>query len=124
MAKAKLFWLSIWFLSCFQPVGCVARAEAQNSAVFLPSLYDPHNRPAAPGGASPKSIRFLTADDYPPFEFLGADGALAGYNVDLARSICGELKASCTVQPRRWDNLLDALEAKEGDALVASLKES
>jgi polar amino acid transport system substrate-binding protein len=124
VAPAKLFWLTICYFLFFQLVGCIAEAEAQNSQVFLPSLYDPHNRPVAPGAAAPKSIRFLTADDYPPFEFLGADGALAGFNIDLARAICGELKASCTIQPRRWDNLLDALEAKEGDAIVASLKET
>lgn len=121
-AKAKLFRLALWSLSLL--IGCITQAEAQNSDVFLPSLYDPHNRPAAPTGATPKSIRFLTADDYPPFEFIGPDGALAGFNVDLARAICGELKATCTIQPRRWDNLLDALEAKEGDAVVASLKET
>ncbi|HUO53906.1 MAG TPA: transporter substrate-binding domain-containing protein [Rhodoblastus sp.] len=90
----------------------------------MPSLFDPHNRPVAPAAEALKPIRFLTADDYPPFEFLGPDGALAGFNVDLARAICGELKVACAIQPRRWDNLLDALEAKEGDAIIASLKET
>jgi polar amino acid transport system substrate-binding protein len=121
-ATAKVFCLTFCFFVLFQPGGCIGRAETQDFRVFVPSLYDPHNRPAAP--AAPKSIRFLTADDYPPFEFMGADGALAGFNVDLARAICGELKAACTIQPRRWDNLLDALEAKEGDAIVASMKET
>jgi polar amino acid transport system substrate-binding protein len=92
--------------------------------VFIPSLFDPGGRPAAPDPATLQPIRFLTADDYPPFEFLGADGAIAGYNIDVARALCAELKVSCSIQPRRWDNLLDALEAKEGDAIVASLRES
>ena len=44
---------------------------------------------------------------------------------NIARAICDELQnASCTIQPRRWDNLLDALEAKEGDVLAASLKDT
>jgi polar amino acid transport system substrate-binding protein len=77
-----------------------------------------------PVPGAPKLIRFLTADDYPPFEFIGADGNLSGYNIDVARAICEELKRACTIQPRRWDNLLDALEAKEGDAVIASLKET
>ncbi len=123
-AAAKLFWLVICFFSSFQLAGCIARAETAPSRPFLPSLFDPHNRQAAPSIDSLKAIRFLTADDYPPFEFLGSDGALAGFNVDLARAICDELKVSCTIQPRRWDNLLDALEAKEGDAVIASLKET
>ncbi|MGO8738190.1 transporter substrate-binding domain-containing protein [Rhodoblastus sp.] len=90
----------------------------------MPSLFDSHNRLDAPAAGAVKQIRFLTADDYPPFEFMGPDGTLAGFNVDLARAICDELQASCTIQPRRWDNLLDAMKSKDGDALIASLKET
>ena len=109
-------------------MGCIAGETTAPSSgtlsVFIPRLFDPSNRPVAPDPAVLKPIRFLTADDYPPFEYVGADGNLAGYNVDVARAICGELKLACTIQPRRWDNLLDALEAKEGDAIIASLKET
>ncbi len=97
----------------------MARAETPNSSIFLPSLFDSHNRLDAPAAGAVKQIRFLTADDYPPFEFMGPDGTLAGFNVDLARAICDELQASCTIQPRRWDNLLDAMKSKDGDALIA-----
>jgi polar amino acid transport system substrate-binding protein len=102
-------------------------AFAASDAAPPPSLFDPHSRASALGAvpAGPdasKPLRFLTADDYPPFEFVGADGALAGYNVDLARAICTEMKATCTIQPRRWDNLVDALDAGEGDAIIASLR--
>ena len=127
-AKAKvLASISMFFLT-FQLIGCVvARAGAQGAAfssVFIPSLFDPRNRPVAPDLKQLKPIRFLTADDYPPFEFIGADGNLSGYNIDVARALCDELKLTCTIQPRRWDNLLDALEAKEGDAIIASLRET
>jgi polar amino acid transport system substrate-binding protein len=109
------------------PNGCVAAdtlaAKPWESEVFVPSLFDPRNRAVAPDAALKKPIRFLTADDYPPFEFLGADGALAGYNIEVARALCDELKVSCTIQQRRWDNLLDALDAGEGDAVIASLRE-
>jgi polar amino acid transport system substrate-binding protein len=121
---ARGFWLGICFFYVFQLAGCIAPAEAQNSSVFLPRLFDPHNRLDAPAPGAVKQIRFLTSDDYPPFESVKADGTLAGFNVDLARAICDELKASCTIQPRRWDNLLVALKEKDGDALIASLKES
>lgn len=121
---ASVFWLGLCFFSVFQPAGCIARAETPNSSIFLPRLFDPHNRLDAPAIDAVKQIRFLTADDYPPFEFLGPDGTLAGFNVDLARAICDELKATCTVQPRRWDNLLDAMKEKDGDALIASIRET
>ncbi len=119
--------LSHWFYACFYRwVASPARLPPKNpweQTVFVPSLFDPRNRPVAPDAALKKPIRFLTADDYPPFEFLGGDGALAGYNIDIARALCDELKVVCTIQPRRWDNLLDALDAGEGDAVIASLRE-
>ncbi|MBN8533119.1 MAG: transporter substrate-binding domain-containing protein [Rhizobiales bacterium] len=65
-------------------------------------------------------IRFLTEEDYPPFNFTGADGQLQGFNIDLARAICAEIGASCTIQPRRWDLLLPALDSDGGDAVIAS----
>lgn len=127
-ASAKLFRSSLAAFSALLLGGAAAIAASEPVAP-PPSLFDPHSRISAPGALpagvdATKPIRFLTADDYPPFEFVGADGTLAGYNIDLARAICAELKANCTIQPRRWDNLIDALDAGEGDAVVASLRET
>ncbi|MGL5446743.1 MAG: transporter substrate-binding domain-containing protein [Rhabdaerophilum sp.] len=71
-------------------------------------------------GARVSMIRFLTEDEYPPFNFAAADGQLQGFNIDLARAICAELNATCTIQPRRWDLLLPALDNDGGDAVIAS----
>jgi polar amino acid transport system substrate-binding protein len=69
-------------------------------------------------------IRFLTETDYPPFNFTGPDGNPAGFNVDLARLICDEIKVSCTIQMRRFETLVDSLAANRGDAIIASLAET
>ena len=66
-------------------------------------------------------IRFMTEVDYPPFNYAGADGNPAGFNVDLARLICEELKVQCTVQMRRFDTLLPSLAENRGDAAMASI---
>jgi polar amino acid transport system substrate-binding protein len=63
----------------------------------------------------------LTEYDYPPFNYAGADGQPSGFNVDLARAICEEIKVQCTIQARRFDTLLDALNRNGGDAIIASL---
>ena len=68
-----------------------------------------------------RAIRFLTADDYPPLNFARGDGELSGFNVEIARAICEELHIGCTIQARRFDTLVDALETGKGDALIASL---
>ena len=66
-------------------------------------------------------IRFLTETDYPPFNFTGPDGNPAGFNVDLARALCDEIKISCTVQMRRFETLVDAITSNRGDAIIASM---
>jgi polar amino acid transport system substrate-binding protein len=91
------------------------------SGVNVPGFWDPRRRPERPDLSRVTAIRFLTGFDYPPFNFVGPDGNPAGFNVDLARLICEEIKATCTIQMRRFDTLLEALEQNRGDAVVASI---
>jgi polar amino acid transport system substrate-binding protein len=91
------------------------------SPVAIPGFWDPRRRPERPDLARITLIRFLTEIDYPPFNYVGADGNPAGLNVDLARMICEELKIACTVQMRRFDTLLNGLEENRGDAVMASV---
>src|SRR6056297_622148 len=65
-------------------------------------------------------IRFLTADDYPPFNSRDEEGVLTGLNIDLARSICLDLAATCDIQVRPWSNLLEELAAGKADAVIAA----
>ncbi|MFZ0844401.1 MAG: transporter substrate-binding domain-containing protein, partial [Pseudolabrys sp.] len=67
---------------------------------------------------------FLTETDYPPFDYSGPDGQPAGFNVDLARLICEEIQVACTVQQRRFDTLIGALNSNGGDAVIASIAET
>lgn len=89
--------------------------------VTVPGLWDPNHRVERPDLGNLRLIRFITEDDYPPFEFALPDGTLAGFNVELARALCEELRVQCTVQPRRWDTILDAIEQGRGDAAISSL---
>ncbi len=66
------------------------------------------------------AIRFLTDNDFPPFNYLDEDNILTGFNVDVARAICLELNAACDIQVRPWDQLLPALAKGEADAVIAS----
>ncbi len=90
----------------------------------VPGFWDPRRRPERPDLTRINVIRFLTETDYPPFNFAGPDGAPAGFNVDLARMICEEIKVACTVQMRRFETLIDALNKNQGDAIIASVAET
>jgi polar amino acid transport system substrate-binding protein len=87
----------------------------------VPGFWDPRRRPERPDLSRINIIRFLTETDYPPFNYAGPDGAPIGFNVDLARMICEELKVACTVQMRRFDTLISALNSNNGDAVIASI---
>jgi polar amino acid transport system substrate-binding protein len=96
-------------------------AASRPRSVVVPGFWDPRRRPERPDLSRLQSIRFLTETDYPPFDYAGPDGNPAGFNVDLARLLCDEIKANCTIQARRFDTLLDALSDNRGDAVIASI---
>ena len=99
----------------------VAKPAVQAAPQTVPGFWDPRHRPERPDLSRLTVIRFLTETDYPPFNFVGADGNPAGFNVDLARALCDEIKVSCTIQMRRFDTLVDAITTNKGDAIIASL---
>lgn len=100
-------------------VGVTATASAQTIAV--PDFFDPQHHFEKPDISTLRIIHFITEDDYPPFDFVAPDGGLVGFNVDLARAICDDLKVACTVQPRRWDTITETIAAGGADAAIASI---
>jgi polar amino acid transport system substrate-binding protein len=89
--------------------------------VKIPNLWDPKVRTELPALPRQRVIRVLTNDDYPPMHFTGPDGVPTGFSVELARAACDLLKLACTIQPRRFDTLLDALGSGAGDVLAAAV---
>ncbi len=104
--------------------GQTAQAQLAPASPDAVPFFDISRKPDRPDLTGLRAIRFLTDDDYPPFHFPGADGQLTGFNVDLARAICVELKLACTIQARRWETLLPALEEGRGDAVIASMADT
>jgi polar amino acid transport system substrate-binding protein len=98
-----------------------SQAAPSIGPVAIPGFWDPKRRPERPDMSRITVIRFMTEVDYPPFNYAGADNNPAGFNVDLARLICEELKVQCTVQMRRFDTLLTSLAENRGDAAMASI---
>jgi polar amino acid transport system substrate-binding protein len=101
----------------FGPTLVLASAER----VMVPLFRDLKRRPERPDIGRITAIRFLTEEDYPPFNFKGPGGQPIGFNIDLARAICTELAVTCTIQVRRFDTLIASLNENRGDAVIASL---
>ena len=96
-------------------------AAERQPDVFLPGFWDPQRVLEKPDLDPTTTIRFVTGDDYPPFDFTLPDGTLTGFNVDLARALCDELKVTCTIQARAWETIVTAVIGHEADAAIASL---
>lgn len=65
-------------------------------------------------------LRFVTEGDFPPFNYTDVEGALTGFNVDLARAICLEVNAACDIKVRPWDEQYGALASGEADGAIAA----
>ena len=115
--------LGVWLALSGAPAQAQSppKPGTQAAPQAVPGFWDPRRRPDRPDLSRLTVIRFLTETDYPPFNFTGPDGNPAGFNVDLARQLCEEIKVTCTIQMRRFETLLDALTSNRGDAIIASL---
>ena len=103
-----------------EPAGAPSAAPTP-PPVRVPGFWDPRRRPERPDLSRISVIRFLTETDYPPFNYAGPDGNPRGFNIDLARMLCEELKLACTIQMRRFETLIPALNGNQGDAAIASI---
>lgn len=114
---------ALGWMAAAMPLPAFAQApnQAQSNASGVPLFWDPQRRLERPDTTALRNLRIITDDEYPPFGFTTADGQLTGFNVDLARAICDELKVSCTIQARRFDTILDTLDKNEADAAIASI---
>ena len=102
-------------------VAQIPDAPGAASGVPIPTFWDPKGRPERADLPVNTVIRFLSETNYPPFNYAGSDGNPIGLNVDLARMMCEQLRVACTVQMRRFDMLLGALDENRGDAVIASI---
>lgn len=87
----------------------------------IPNYWDEKEQLQKPDLSAYERVRFLTTIDFPPFNFIDGNGRLAGFHVDLARALCVELgiAARCQIQALPWDELDEAMETGEGEALIA-----
>ncbi|WP_455477702.1 transporter substrate-binding domain-containing protein [Bartonella sp. B41] len=96
------------------------------SVGILPSFLNSHEHLVQPDIRGITRLRFVTTFDFPPFNFLGREGHLSGYNIDLLRSICSKLNLEkfCEVEVVPWEELVDHVKNGNAEAIIAGLKET
>lgn len=98
-----------------------AGQPAHAAEPVIPSYWDEKEKLPRPDLSAVARVRFLTTVDFPPFNFLDAEGRLTGFHVELARALCHKLDivARCQIQALPWDELDEAIAAGQGEALIA-----
>ncbi|WP_026146397.1 transporter substrate-binding domain-containing protein [Zestomonas thermotolerans] len=68
-----------------------------------------------------ETLKVAMEGAYPPFEEIGEDGRLKGFNVDIANALCAEMRAQCELVRLEWDDLIPALDDGRADLVVSSM---
>ncbi|KGD73527.1 arginine ABC transporter substrate-binding protein [Tatumella morbirosei] len=67
------------------------------------------------------TLHFATEASYPPFEFIGTDNKIQGFDVDLANAICKKIDATCVFSNQSFDSLIPGLKFRRYDAVMAGM---
>jgi polar amino acid transport system substrate-binding protein len=75
------------------------------------------------GAAMADGEKYVIGTDstYPPFEYVDASGQFLGFDIDIAKALCAEMKAECSFVSNDWDGIIPALQAKKFDMIVSSM---
>lgn len=67
------------------------------------------------------TVRFAMEASYPPFEFVGKNNEIQGFDVDLATALCKEMQVKCTFTNQAFDSLIPSLIFKQVDAVISGM---
>ena len=71
--------------------------------------------------AGAAKLRLATEAAAPPLNYIGKDGRLAGFDVDIGNALCQAMNVECQWVIEDWDNLVSGLNQRRYDAVVSSL---
>jgi octopine/nopaline transport system substrate-binding protein len=76
---------------------------------------------AVSGGAQSKEwthVNLGSEGAFPPWNMIGPDGQLAGYEIDLAHDLCRRAKLDCGIGAGEWTSLIPSLNAGKFDMVL------
>ncbi|MFT5721988.1 MAG: polar amino acid transport system substrate-binding protein [Motiliproteus sp.] len=77
--------------------------------------------PLSTAQAKDTTLRIGTEGAYPPFNYVTADGQLAGFDIEIGEALCAQMKTQCSFVAQDWDGIIPALLAGKYDVIIASM---
>ena len=66
-------------------------------------------------------LKLATEAAMPPLSYIGKDGRLTGFDVDIGNALCNAMSVTCEWVIEDWDGLIPGLHKYRYDAIIASL---
>ncbi len=76
---------------------------------------------ALSGVANAQTVRLGTEGAYAPWNFIGDDGKLAGFEIELGNELCKRAELECEWVVNEWDSIIPNLIAGNYDAIIAGM---
>lgn len=73
------------------------------------------------GVSAAQTVRFATEATYAPFEFVGTDNKIQGFDIDLANALCKQMEVECTFTNQAFDSLIPSLRFRRFDAVISGM---
>jgi octopine/nopaline transport system substrate-binding protein len=68
-----------------------------------------------------KQIKIATEGAYPPWNYFDASGKLVGFEIDLAKDLCGRMNLKCEIVPHKWRGIIEGLNRGKYNAIMAAM---
>jgi polar amino acid transport system substrate-binding protein len=108
--------------ACSLPSPGVAKASPSTSALAIASPTPPTITPPT-NMVRPGTITFLSDTTYPPQESIDASTQQAvGFDIEIAQAVASRMGMTATIQTTDTPQLVGALLAKKGDAIISALQ--
>ena len=113
--------LALTLGACSFPGPGVAKASPSTSALAIasptpPSITPPNNL------VRPGTVTFLSDTTYPPQESMDTNNQAVGFDIDIAQALAAKMGLTATIQKTDSPQIVGALLAKKGDAIISALQ--
>ena len=108
--------------ACTIPPPGIAKATPSTTALAIASPTPPSITPPT-NLVRPGTITFLSDTTYPPQEWIDPSNQQAvGFDIEIAQALATKLGGTATIQKTDSPQLVSALLAKKGDAIISALQ--